>query len=338
MKQARPCAYLLVATALLATVVAAFWMSGCSSSKESIRVAYSPFESTALVWIAEAQDYFDKNGLQVTFREYPTGPAALDGMLKGEADITVGTGEFPMVSRSFQQTQARILATIARSELIYIVGRKDRGIEQPADLKGRRVGTTAGTTSDFFLGRYLEIHGMSMKEVVRVDLKTPDEWVNAVVDGTVDAIATGEPYASAARDRLGSKAVYWSAHSSQPLYALAIASQAWTKTRAGTTRRFLKSLIEAEAYTESNPSQSQIIVQKRLNFTAAPMQTVWSRNQFSVSLDQSLVAAMEDEARWLIANSLVSGTSVPSFLDYINEADLEQVRPEVVDILRPAGP
>ena len=42
-------------------------------STESITVAYSPFESTALFWIAEDQHFFTKNGLNVTTRKYDSG-------------------------------------------------------------------------------------------------------------------------------------------------------------------------------------------------------------------------------------------------------------------------
>jgi NitT/TauT family transport system substrate-binding protein len=64
------------------------------------------------------------------------------------------------------------------------------------------------------------------------------------------------------------------------------------------------------------------------------METVWSQNQFSLSLDQSLVAAMEDEARWMIANGLTSETEVPNFLDYIYMDGLQAVKPEAVNIIR----
>ena len=44
---------------------------------------------------------------------------------------------------------------------------------------------------------------------------------------------------------------------------------------------------------------------------------VWSQNQFSLSLDQSLLLAMQDEAQWLISNNLTNATVVPNFIDYM---------------------
>ena len=67
---------------------------------ESITVAYSPFESTALLWIAEDQHYFEKNGLNLTLRKYDSGAGSLDGVINGEADLAVGVTEFPLVRQS----------------------------------------------------------------------------------------------------------------------------------------------------------------------------------------------------------------------------------------------
>jgi len=47
-----------------------------------------------------------------------------------------------------------------------------------------------------------------------------------------------------------------------------------------------------------HPNETKAIIQRRLQYDDAYMATVWPENQFSLSLDQSLILAMEDEARW----------------------------------------
>jgi NitT/TauT family transport system substrate-binding protein len=301
---------------------------------ESITIGYSPFESVALLCIAENQHLFSRNGLNVTSLKYDTGVGALDGMLKGEADIAVGTNEFPLVGRAFQKENISTIGCIAKSEFIYLIGRKDRGIQNVTDLKGKSVGTTLRTIAHFYLGRFLELHGMSMKDITLVDVKTPAEWVNAVVEGDIDAIATAQPYANSAKDRLGANAIVWSAQSSQPMYAQAISTNEWITKHPELTGRFLKSLAEAEEYVDTHPAEANAIVQKWLNLDAEYMDTVWRQNQFSLSLDQSLITAMEDEARWMISNNLTTEKQVPNFLDYIHEDGLRAIKPESVNIIR----
>ena len=310
-----------------------FGSVSCSEKMESITVAYSPFEATALFWIAQDQFFFGQNRLNVTPHKYDTGAGSLDGLLNGEVDIVVGTSEFPLVGRALQKERIRTLGTIAKSEFIYLIGRKDRGIERIPDLKGKRVGTTFGTIAHFFLGRFLELNGMSNDDITLVEVKTPEEWVNAVVNGDIDAVVTAQPYADAARDRLGANAIVWSAQSRQPLQTQVISTDEWITEHPDLAIRFLKSLALAEEYAILNPAEAKAIVQKQLNLDAAYMDTVWSQNQFSLSLDQSLVAAMEDEARWMIANNLTAEKQVPDFLNYIYLDGLEAAKPDVVNII-----
>jgi len=306
----------------------------CSEKMESITVAYAPFESTTLFWIAQDQNFFNQNGLNVTPRKYDTGVGSLDGMVNGEADIVVGTNEFPLVGRALQKTGIRTIGSVAKSEFIYLIGRKDRGIEKVSDLKGKRIGTTFRTIAHFYLGRFLELNGMNMQDITLIELKTPEEWVNAVVNGDLDAVVTAQPYANAAKERLGANAIVWSAQNSQPLQTQVIATDEWITKHPDLVNRFLQSLILAEEYIIRNPAEAKAIVQKRLNLDAAYMETVWSQNQFSLSLDQSLIIAMEDEARWMIENNLTTEKQVPDFLDYIYVDGLEAVKPNAVNIIR----
>jgi ABC-type nitrate/sulfonate/bicarbonate transport system substrate-binding protein len=307
---------------------------GYTGKMDSIIMAYAPFESTALVWIAEDQRYFIRNGLNITARKYDSGVGALDGMLNGDADLTVGANEFPLVGRAFSKEKIRTIAGMARSEFIYLIGRKDRGIEKVSDLRGKKVGTTFRTIAEFYLGRFLELHGMNKRDMTIVDVKTPAEWVNAIVNGDIDAVATAQPYAKEVKDRLGANATVWSAQSSQPLYTQVISTNEWITKNPEAVRRFLTSLSQAEGYLFNNPAEARAIVRKRLNLDAAYMESVWSQNQFSLSLDESLILAMEDEARWMIRNGLTAEKHVPNFLDYIYEDALKAIRPGAVNIIR----
>ncbi|RJQ48417.1 MAG: hypothetical protein C4530_24665 [Desulfobacteraceae bacterium] len=50
--------------------------------------------------------------------------------------------------------------------------------------------------------------------------------------------------------------------------------------------------------------------------------------------NQSLIAAMRDEARWIIKNNLTTEKQVPDFLDYNYADGLKAVKPGEMDIVR----
>ena len=331
--------YVLITAALVIAVVGialVVWPRTSQSypgNVETTTVSISRLESSAPYWIAEDQHFFAQNGLKVTFHEPDTGFAALDELSKGDADIA-GAAEFPVVQRIFQKESLRILGYTAKGDYLYLVGRKDSGIETISDLKGKRVGIIPGTIQAFYLGRYLELHGMTLGAVSVVNVKTLADSVEAVVTGSIDAVVVAEPYASSAKDSLGANALVWPVQSGQPFYGLVVSNQAWVSSHPDRVARLLKSLAQAEEYALSHPAEAKKILQKRLGLDAASVQAAWSRNQFTLGLDQSVITAMEDEARWLIRNRLTTETEVPNFADYIYEDGLTAVMPEAVNIIR----
>src|SRR5574341_571686 len=107
--------FALITIVILAILFSSFFNpnSPATYSGTPITIGYSPFEQTALLWIAEDRHFFEANALNVTLRKYDTGVGSLDGMLNGEADITVGVTEFPSVGRAFRKERIRTIGTIA---------------------------------------------------------------------------------------------------------------------------------------------------------------------------------------------------------------------------------
>ena len=122
------------------------------------------------------------------------------------------------------------------------------------------------------------------------------------------------------------------AQSGQSLYALAVSTDKWLTDHPEIVKRFLKSLAQAEEFLVHHPSEAKVIIQKRLNIDEADLAAIWPQDTFSLSLDQSLILAMEDEARWLISNNLTTEKAVPNFLDYIYIDGLKAVKPGGVRI------
>jgi NitT/TauT family transport system substrate-binding protein len=313
-------------------------MNGTSPEKmDKIVVAYSPFESSGLFLVAEDRQFFARNGFNLTLYRSNSGAAALDDLLNGRADLAVSVSEFPLVRKILPDTPARAIASMDKAEYIYIIARKDRGIASPLDLRGKKIGTAKGSIAEFHLGRFLSLNGMKMEEIHYVSVNTPPETSEAIVNGELDAAVLAQPYADLASQRLGQNAVVWPAQSRQPLYALVVTTDGYISSHPEQTGRFLQALADAEEYASAHPGEARAIIQRKLDLDPGYMDTVWRQNQFSLTLDQSLVTAMEDEARWMIANNITNATAVPDFGDYIYTGGLLSVKPGSVNIIRPGG-
>ena len=125
----------------------------------------------------------------------------------------------------------------------------------------------------------------------------------------------------------------WQAQSNQFGYNDLICTRSWAQQNPDLIVRFLKSLVQAESFVQDHQSQSIAIVTKTLNYSTTYLPTVWSNYHFSVTLDQSQIVAMQDEAQWLIQNNLTTATAIPNFLNYVYLNGLESVNPDAVNII-----
>jgi ABC-type nitrate/sulfonate/bicarbonate transport system substrate-binding protein len=300
-------------------------------NSEPITLGVYPSEYNLLVYIAEDQQYFSANGLKVTLKNYISGASAARGMLNGEVNISTAS-EFVVTNNAMQKENLFAFGSLSKYLNLYVVARTDKGINNVSDLVGKRIAVTVGTGNQFYLGRFLELNGIKLNQVTLVNVnfaQTP----NALANGTVDAAITFQPYINEIQSLLSNKTVTWPAQADQFGYFEAICPKDWAATHPDLIIRFLKSLIQAQNFNLNHQNQAKDILAKDLNYTIPYVNSVWSDYQYSVTLDQSFILLMQDEARWLIDNNLTSITSVPNFLSYVYVDGLKSVSPESVNII-----
>jgi len=303
-----------------------------SGSVEKITLGAFAGETVALVWIAEDRGYFDDVGLEVEIKEFRAGTFALDALVSGEVDVATAS-EFAVVKKSFAENDLNILASIATAQIRFMIGRKDRGIEVPIDIRRKRVGITRGTGGEFSLGTFLLQNGFTLDDIEVVDLK-PSELVEHILRGTIDAALTWQPNVFEIASRLGANAAIFPAQYGQDMYFVLAAAGDRVALQEAAIERLLRALIKAEDFASKKPEIAQDIVARKFGYENEYIREIWNYHSFSVTLPYSLLLAMEDEANWLIESGLVGQTSVPNFLRNISADSLHAVSPGAVSVVR----
>jgi len=317
---------------MVALASALLWLAACGGERASLVVGMESTAVNSLIYLAQDQGYFEENGLNVVVKDYPSGRSAVDGLLAGEVDVATAA-EFVLVTHALLGTDISTFGSIDEFLHIYLVAARNRGVEEPPDLRGKRIGLPLGTAAEFSLGRYLELHGMANDEVHLVDTP-PAGLADALEAGELDAVVTWRPFVNAIEDRLGDGVVRWQVQNQQAAYCLAIAGSQWLGENPHLVGRFLRSLLLAEEYRAANPHDARASMQITLGYSEAYMDTVWPEHHLVVSLDQSLVAAMQDEARWLMSKGLTQAEETPDFWQFIRAEELSVLRPDAVDLIR----
>lgn len=327
----------LVVAALAVVIVAGAWAAGLwgQAPPETVIIASPPGEASTLLYVAEAKGYYAENGLNVTIRPYNWSSHAIAGMERGEADLSL-TPEFAVVGEALAGQNLSVIAVIDQPLGFYVVGRRDRGIATFADLAGKTVAVPRRTGAEFYLSRTLDLANASIADVTMVDVAAapPEAGVEMVANGSVDASVTALRYALAAQERLGGNAVVLPAQNGQAAYAVLTGRSDWVAAHPEAARRVLLALDQAQQYTSQHPDEARAIVRDRLRLDPAFAERMWPQHHFALSLDRSLVIAMNDEARWMVANNLTNATAVPDFTAFVDPAPLAKVDPDAVGIIR----
>ena len=297
---------------------------------EKITVAAAAYLTGTLVYIAEDQGYFGKNGLEVTIKDYGSGKAAADALIDGEADISTSAG-FVFVSNSFDHADLRVLGTIATAQVKELVARKDKGIASTDDLRGKKIGVTRKSGAEFQLGVFLVFNGLLYEDIEVVDLK-PSEMAGAISNGDIDALFTWDPYLYKIKNELGENAISW--HGGEDFYFVLLAKEDWIKNNPEAAKRFIKSISEAEDYIKGNSKESKEFVMDRFHYEPDYISYSWPNQEFAVILSQAMLVAFDDQARWRMKRGLTDAREIPNYLDHIYMDALEEVKPEAVTIIR----
>ncbi len=309
-------------------------LSGCSPNPADpvVRIVLGAESAphSSPVWIAEQKGYFQEQGARVEIREFESGRTALRSMLNAEGIDIATAAQTPVVFNSFRRDDFAIVSGMVHSEnYVKLLARKDRGISNAADLKGKTVGITAGSSGHFFLGLFMSYFQMRGSDVKIIDLE-PGYLSQAVIEGQADAIATWEPHIYKARKALGDKAVLLSSGGLYRSDFYFVARKDFIQKNSEALKRFLRAIEKAEKFLQESNKEAMGIVAQRLKMDEEILSGTWDNFRFGQFLDQSVLTSLEDEARWAIKNRLTEASKVPNYLGYVHVDALKAVKPKAV--------
>ncbi len=181
-----------VVVALVAVLAAACGSSDSGDGSTSkIRIALS----TPLLWpevsVATDAKLWAKHDLEPVITEFPTGNEANQALLGGSADVAT-VAPTPVLLSAAQGNDVRVIGLAGYWETWRLQALRASGISTPADLAGKSIGVTLGSSSEMALQVFLEENGMSADDVELVNVRPPD-MIPSISKSSVDAINIWQP-------------------------------------------------------------------------------------------------------------------------------------------------
>lgn len=316
--------------ALVACVL--WWASPVSPAwAAGLKLGVAPFPSMGLAHVAAARNYFEQQGLK-NFEVLPcvNGGECLDRMERGELDLTLAS-DIAITLGTQQGRQMEVLATVAQSRRSnQFIAHQRPGLHTPADLRGRRIGYIKGTSSHYFVEAFLSFHGISARDVTMVELQQQRAAEQLVV-GEVDAAALFQPQAPRAIAALGDAGQVFEVPG---LYTVTVNLVGLPGIPEADLQSVLRAFEQAEKFLLNEPAQAARTLAARLNLSEAAVASALVDFDFRIGFEQSLLIALESQARWARRSALVPVSSNVDYLSLMRVAPMKQVAPRRVTLIK----
>jgi len=287
-------------------------------------------------YIASKKGFFTEEGIDVQLIPYSNGPEGLKELVAGKVDMAAAA-DFAGVRYIFDHEQIRVVTQLSSADLISVFARKDKGIIQPADLRGKKVGFIRKTAAEYLFGRFITLHGLTMNDITVVDLPRDDiDFILEQVEkGEIDAVVPLDPNTTDKFvEKFGENIVSWSLQDDWKFYPLLFSTAGYLKDNDTLIEKYLRALKRAEDMIHGNESEAKSILAAELQFESKLIDNIWSRHNFALGLNQELLVLLEDEARWVIENKLTEKTQVPNYLKVLYLEGLQKIKPESIKIIQ----
>ncbi|MDM0035851.1 ABC transporter substrate-binding protein [Variovorax sp. J22P271] len=184
-----------------ATAALGIGLPALAQSRTKVKVGYLHTPAVdGQLWLGIQAGSFAKQGLELEPIQFTTGLELFQAMIGGSLDV-LATGAVLSNFPARGQGKVFLINNIEYATAQLWV-RGDSGINSLADLKGKQISTTTGTTAHVFLDRALRSAGLDPAKDVQLVNQRMSEAVTSVISGAVPAVALWSPFDSVVRQKL----------------------------------------------------------------------------------------------------------------------------------------
>lgn len=275
--------FLIFLTLFLLSIVPA------SAQNKQLRVGYQTGDVNVLLTYAVGAGLFEKQNINVKLIPFPAGPAMLPALASNELDLA-WMGEFPSVTGYSNGMPIEILS-MERIDYtnIRMVGNPAAGIKNVADLKGKKVGISVGSSSHYHLLKALSQAGLKQSDLTIVNL-SPANMPPAYIAGQIDAAVTWEPNVGII-EKAGAHPIATTRSIGMITGGVWVGQQELSRNNGDTLQSFLRAWRQAQRDYVKNPKAVRQYEAKRIGQSAEEFDALIARQSASNPSFEELLTA-----------------------------------------------
>ncbi|MFF4795973.1 ABC transporter substrate-binding protein [Streptomyces sp. NPDC001276] len=228
--------------------------SGKELDKVTLTLNWYPYGEHAPFYYGKQQKIYEKHGIDLQIRAGQGSQKTVQATAAGQTDF--GWADTPAVLAGVDQgVKVKSLGVFLQTTPASVQFFADKGIDKPADIKGRTIAGTAGDALSRTFPVFLEKNGIAESDV-KIQNTDPAGKIAAVISGQTDALLG---YASdqgpTMQNKAGKKVSYlrFSEHGLNFYSNGLIAGQRTLKSDPDLAKRMAQATSEAWAAAEKSP-------------------------------------------------------------------------------------
>jgi NitT/TauT family transport system substrate-binding protein len=245
--------------------------------------------SFAPFYVAREGGFFQRNGLDVTVNTGPSGSAMIAFLVGNQINAAYGAEQAGVSAHLVDPNVVAVAEGTALLRWISVLG---RNVENMDALKGKRVGVARGTGSETFWLSVVSKLNLNPADYTIVNVEAP-EMVAALERGNIDAFAVWEPWPTRAMRAIPNTKILLSNDAVQIVRNYVYMNKGWAEANAEATQRFMRSMIQAQEFCETNQAEAAAQVGRFLRQDRAFVQELMTKVGYRMNLTADSVANIQ---------------------------------------------
>jgi len=306
-----------------------------------VRIAGAMYLGDIPTAVADYLGSFEKRAIQASVEYNPSGQQSLARLRANEADFALMALTPFVLDQLTDPTPGQpddpvILASLVHSgELTQLLVRADAGVDNPADLAGKRVAVQCGTNTDFALWLFTHYHGLDPASIRKVCLPF-GETPRALGAGEVDAAILPDPWTfQAGIQQSDANSPALREFDLRRIYTaswVVVTTRHYADQHRALSSRVLGAYLDAIKAIERRPDEALDFYNRRENLPFRVTRQQWQMLDHDLGLTWALLSALRQQIRWARATGVTNRQSPVEILALIDPRPLNDLEPNRVDI------
>ncbi|MBQ6442937.1 MAG: aliphatic sulfonate ABC transporter substrate-binding protein [Lachnospiraceae bacterium] len=293
-----------------------------------VRIAIQPSAAFVPLFVAKEKGWIEEalreKGLSVEWVDFVSGPPMNDALLNKDVDLGV-IGDVPVVTVCAPGNEVEVVSIAAQAADSYAVLVPDgSGATDAADLAGKRVATTFGSTGHNMVQKFLATAGLTINDIQLVNIAAGDAET-VLASNQADAVSIWEPNVTRLCDDIGARIIGEGSDCGLAGINAIVARSEYAKAHPEVVTTILEQYKRAAEDLGTMDEATLDAVAKDLSIQPDQLQRIIPKFRYTVEITDEDLAALNDTIRFLNENKImrtkydIAESTDSSYYDAISE-------------------